>query len=1390
MGTATPNVSANTFDATRFFQKVIQLQNQALTDYDYNESQDLLVYRDFLLNKALFSSGARIENGFRCSTIFPTPAANNFLSLLGYAIINGSVIYNDTSWYYNAFNNAGSLIDSSYSNRVDDGVISSTNNISLEITDVNKDWNSYHDLTSCRVVMTSGSEIGNVFNIQGTWQNGWSSNKLRLGSLGSSGGISVNDTYVILPPVLTTFNTSFANTERNDVIYIQLMFSYINSDEEDYLPSTSNFETSQRLKMHWCVRVAEGSETATGSMIDGVVPTNQGSDQYDTVYFKLADLVRDDGDTTINTSEMTMVDGVVIDFAELSQEIKNARESEWGGTYTNLDNRLEAIEDVLAALPIKNGNFEQGSTVGSDITGWFINSNGDTPTTAFKLDNASPYSGKYCLKIDHSGFNKSLPVTSSLSSYPFYISPGAKIKLSGFTKTDSTATINIYLDEFTESQGWFDTPNTSTAILVSNTTAWAESTSEITLQDDSKWARVRIKAANQEVDKDVYIDSIKGIYIEGGESFANTEFNLVETFSDNFNNGSKLWIGEFNSIYPFEIETHASDISNLKITVGSDNPIFSSVPISIGSTSELDDFLNISMEVRYDNTEIRNLSGQDKGPGYYVEFLDSELETLSTSTELLCVTFDNGEQVYVTNINNPDNTDYNIYSSSFEVPKNTEFYRIVLITNGFSGIAYFRNIKMFRVSKQINLNKNVFNILDNGEFGCGYGNNASSDPARNTFSIDHWELEEETTSQVIHWVKGSAKYGDRHLLFDFTSIPDTDSVRTVYARNYLTTNITQEMRRTGITLEFYYKFSDRIDDYLTAELDLLDSTGTSVAAPLNFYTASTGTDVASWTKATVSTAISDNAVKIMVRLSASGVRTPTTGANLTYKAYFSAISLWCQTSSIPSWNNELTDNFALDHKVSYESTSGAHKSLTWEGDYTISTGPSYKMFESIELNSSKLRGFYDDDVYWITLNADTNGLSGWAKDTTAKNSSALYLDDDEFKVRFHPSGGGFGAWSDKLSVNLSTGATTITGSLSVTGASTFNDDVVISAGKDLAIGGTLEVDGISTFNDDVVISAGKDLAIGGTLGVTGATTLGSTLAVTGISTLNNVVNIIGVSSHLSIGGNLTVTGTSTLTGDVSLSNDILLTTGNEIKLGNSQEGRIYYDGSELVLSSNSGSDNIRLIGDIITNNNIYMDSDSTKLRFGEDQDFSIYFNGTDLVIEQDVGSGVIKLDQDIQIVGDITSVQGITTTLHSVIRVLPATIAMPEPVTQGTPGSGLGWEIRRDTNRIYWQCNDINTEVYYPITLPIGAVITDITINYLVPSGTMTSRLYQDANDSSSSTSDFISGASTSWATMSITGLSIAVVSTMNYNLSIVASAADSKVGAVEITYSQTNLLG
>ena len=159
-------------------------------------------------------------------------------------------------------------------------------------------------------------------------------------------------------------------------------------------------------------------------------------------------------------------------------------------------------------------------------------------------------------------------------------------------------------------------------------------------------------------------------------------------------------------------------------------------------------------------------------------------------------------------------------------------------------------------------------------------------------------------------------------------------------------------------------------------------------------------------------------------------------------------------------------------------------------------------------------------------------------------------------------------------LTVGTGLTDLGGALTVTGATTLNEDVTIASNKDLllqgtgtltvgtgatTLGGALDVTGTTTLNEDVTIASNKDLLLQGTGTLTvgtGLTTLGGALDVTGTTTLRDDVTIasnkdlslsgtgtLTVGTGLTdLGGALTVDGATTLNEDVTIASnkDLLL----------------------------------------------------------------------------------------------------------------------------------------------------------------------------------------------------------------------------------------------------------
>lgn len=84
----TPNISRYSYNETKDYQKVIQQQGQPVTDYDYNELQDILrgIIRNVILT--IVGNSGFDDNGFK---IVGTGAVNDFTIKAGKGLIDGSV---------------------------------------------------------------------------------------------------------------------------------------------------------------------------------------------------------------------------------------------------------------------------------------------------------------------------------------------------------------------------------------------------------------------------------------------------------------------------------------------------------------------------------------------------------------------------------------------------------------------------------------------------------------------------------------------------------------------------------------------------------------------------------------------------------------------------------------------------------------------------------------------------------------------------------------------------------------------------------------------------------------------------------------------------------------------------------------------------------------------------------------------------------------------------------------------------------------------------------------------------------------------------------------------------------------------------------------------------
>jgi len=209
-----------------------------------------------------------------------------------------------------------------------------------------------------------------------------------------------------------------------------------------------------------------------------------------------------------------------------------------------------------------------------------------------------------------------------------------------------------------------------------------------------------------------------------------------------------------------------------------------------------------------------------------------------------------------------------------------------------------------------------------------------------------------------------------------------------------------------------------------------------------------------------------------------------------------------------------------------------------------------------------------------------------------------------------------------------------------------------------------------TSDDDIIITAADDLDIFSTAGNIDIATTDGQLSITAAGS-----HPIDMDSEQEI--SIDAVETLRLLSDdkIHINCDVEIDSDSKkLILGDGQDADIYYDGTDLIITSDtvgSGitkfSNDIDVTGNIVVSGDvdgrniasdlvpytggastisiaqdIEIDSDSKKLYLGDGQDASIYYDGTNLKIKaDDVGSGVVKLGSDISM-----SSNNITSTAH------------------------------------------------------------------------------------------------------------------------------------------------
>lgn len=239
-----PNISDDTFNFIKEYAKVVLQQGVPITDADWNELQDIIRLREIRQNIVALGN-CRLAAGASSDTpgfvITGTGASNNFTISGGLACADGVIVPSQ-----HGVSEPGDIEYDSSDNYMMEGTVSSVGG--GNIVDEHTFYSSFMNVVNCRIRMTSGTESGNDFVISVLV------NTTTLTLSGGTGTIAPGDTYLMLPPELTT-----PGTVRVDQVYIQAWFDDINAEEDtDLLNPALGLEPSHRSKLRSCVRVAEG----------------------------------------------------------------------------------------------------------------------------------------------------------------------------------------------------------------------------------------------------------------------------------------------------------------------------------------------------------------------------------------------------------------------------------------------------------------------------------------------------------------------------------------------------------------------------------------------------------------------------------------------------------------------------------------------------------------------------------------------------------------------------------------------------------------------------------------------------------------------------------------------------------------------------------------------------------------------------------------------------------------------------------------------------------------------------------------------------------------------------------------------------------------------------
>jgi len=848
MGNPLPDISSDTFDRSNAYpyHRVTLLQGAVLEDSAFNESQDIARWRDWLTVATTAALDTRVGDGFYVSE--SAVPINNVAIGGGRAICFGSIVMTlgetvltsgSRVFYYEPTN-------PSYFNRICEGTITSVEAAAHKVRDENKYWLPDHMLSGCRLVMTSGAEIGNVFLIKNDYLSGWDQNTLVL-DVSSTFRVRPGDTYVVVPPKLTTPALGSSTLVRTDLVYLQTWYEHINEIEDSSLYSKQFYPAvfTNKVQLRWCVRVAEGYyDPTTAQMVAGVLPTPLDSeDPFGVHYLPLATLTRPSGEPRIVTSQISNYRGVEVPLPALSQEMTDARLSDRLGGSTSLAGRLTALENTVTDSKVFNGSFELGSTTGAAIPGWIPSS------TCWSIATAGARHQSRCAMLDHT--SRGTTQNESLTSWPFYVRPGQTLafRASARVTAATNATASATLELFDATAAWSGTPILSTVLNFDLTkTEWSTPSGGIVAPAAAQWGRVVIHADQQS--GVLYVDDIRVEFLE--EAMNNTRgdgFPAVEIFSGRFQEGLRGWnvnqryAADANVVahpgspteWPYLTLAPAGSMSSVEI---------SSWPVNLGSIGVMDDVVMLTVEGRYSGISAAGVTST----GSYVKicFYDDTFTEVTTSNEKFFLNA-NDWGTSAPGAANPAGSEFNAYTALFNVPRNAAMFTISLGVASTSGTADFRNVQVTRFgsSVAVGLNRTYHDLAVNGEFGRGILDETLTtdadkrNPPQNKFEIMNWVSTESSTSggQLVFWPRNdttlNAPSGDRVLHLQATGgVTPTGAQATVF-QTAARTLTTQDFLH-GFVLDFLYNYTSPVvptDRAFNLVVDFLDSLGAPVCDP-------------------------------------------------------------------------------------------------------------------------------------------------------------------------------------------------------------------------------------------------------------------------------------------------------------------------------------------------------------------------------------------------------------------------------------------------------------------------------------------------------------------------------------------------------------------------------